>query len=146
MKKPTKILVFGSFDLIHKGHEFFLKQAKKLGDELNVVVARDSTIKFFKKSSPLYKEKERLKHIKQLKYVDKAVLGSKGKDKHKIIQKIMPDIIAFGYDQNSFNKNIKKELAQKGLDKIKIKKIRSYKPKEFKSSILKSKKQWGTPP
>ena len=45
-------MVFGSFDLVHKGHVNFLKQAKKLGDELIVVVARDDNIEKVKKRKP----------------------------------------------------------------------------------------------
>ena len=43
-----KVMVFGTFDIFHKGHENFLKQAKKLGDCLTVVVARDETVLKFK--------------------------------------------------------------------------------------------------
>ena len=28
----TKVLAFGTFDILHKGHEFYLKQAKKHGE------------------------------------------------------------------------------------------------------------------
>jgi cytidyltransferase-like protein len=38
-----KVLVFGSFDIIHKGHEFLLQKAAEYG-ELHVVIARDETI------------------------------------------------------------------------------------------------------
>ena len=37
-----KVLVFGTFDIFHKGHEYFLSEAAKHGS-LNVVVARDLT-------------------------------------------------------------------------------------------------------
>jgi len=138
MKKPIKVLAFGSFDLVHKGHEFFLKSAKELGDKLIVIVARDSTIKEFKKKPPLYSEKQRLEHVKQLPFVDKAILGYEGKDKHKVIEDIKPDIIAFGYDQESFNKNIEKDLKKRNL-KAKIVLIGSHKPHIYKSNLLKKK-------
>ena len=36
-------MAFGTFDLLHPGHEHFLKQAKRYGD-LIVVIARDNTV------------------------------------------------------------------------------------------------------
>ena len=42
MKK--KVLAFGTFDILHNGHSFALKTAKKLGDHLTVILARDATI------------------------------------------------------------------------------------------------------
>ena len=38
-----KVMCAGTFDIVHKGHIYFLEQAKKFGDYLVVVVARDST-------------------------------------------------------------------------------------------------------
>lgn len=40
-----KVLIFGSFDSLHKGHLNLFKQARKHGDKLIAVVARDETIK-----------------------------------------------------------------------------------------------------
>ena len=69
-----KALAFGTFDIFHKGHEFYLKQAGKYG-KLYVIVARDSTVKKVKGKYPLNNEKKRLKVIQDLDYVDKAYLG-----------------------------------------------------------------------
>ena len=35
----------GTFDILHMGHIYYLKEAKKLGDELVIVVARDFTVR-----------------------------------------------------------------------------------------------------
>ena len=43
-----RVAVFGTFDLLHKGHRFVLDQAEERGD-LFVVIARDSTVKTIKK-------------------------------------------------------------------------------------------------
>jgi len=139
MQPKKKVLVFGSFDLVHKGHLNFLTQAKKLGNHLTVVLARDNTIKDFKKHKPLHNEKQRLKHIRETKIPNKTILGLK-KDKYKIIEKIKPNIIALGYDQKScFSEKLKKELKDRGLKGIKIVRLKSYKPSIFKSSKLKKK-------
>lgn len=38
------VMAFGTFDVFHPGHEYYLTQAKKYGDILIVVVARDKTV------------------------------------------------------------------------------------------------------
>ena len=71
----TTVMAFGSFDVLHPGHIYYLKESKRLGDKLVVVVAKDSTIKKIKGQEPKYTEKQRLEHVRDLPMVDKAVLG-----------------------------------------------------------------------
>jgi len=37
----TRVMATGVFDILHVGHIYFLEEAKKLGDELVVVIATD---------------------------------------------------------------------------------------------------------
>lgn len=131
-----KVLVFGTFDRFHKGHEFYLKQAKKYGI-LQVIVARDSTVKKVKGKLPINNELERLNILNNLDYVDNACLGMK-KDKYAIIEKLKPDIICLGYDQDSFTANLKEELNKRGLNIEVIRIKESFKPEIYKSSKLNS--------
>ena len=55
----VKIMATGAFDILHMGHIYYLKEAKKLGDELVVIVACDSTIRKLK-HEPVTSEKMRL--------------------------------------------------------------------------------------
>ena len=128
-------MVFGSYDLLHDGHKYFFDKAKKLGDKLIVVLARDGTIEEFKGKKPKYNEKERLACVNEVESVDKVVLGYKG-DKMRIVEEIMPDVIALGYDQESFVEKLIEVIKDRGW-KIKIVRIGSYKPERFKSSLLK---------
>jgi FAD synthetase len=128
-----KAVVFGTFDIFHPGHEYFLKQAKKHCDELVVVIARDSTVKQVKGKLPVNNENKRLKLIKSLHYVNKAMLGSESEDKYCVIEQVMPDIICLGYDQKAFVENLQEELKKRGL-KAGILRIDSYKPELYKSS------------
>lgn len=114
----------GTFDLLHMGHIYFLKEAKKLGDELSVVVATDSTVRRLK-HEPVNPEKTRLNLIKELKVVDEAYLGNE-KDMYKIVEKIKPDIIALGYDQIHDEEKIQKELKKRGID-VKLERLPEYK-------------------
>src|SRR5262245_911224 len=119
-KKRVLIMVFGTFDGIHKGHLNFFKQAKKLApnSELIVSIARDKNVKKIKGKMPFRNGKERLKLLKNNFLVKKAVLSGV-KDHIPHILKEKPEIIALGYDQKAYIKNLKKDLAEKGL-KVKI--------------------------
>lgn len=104
----------GTFDLLHMGHIYYLKEAKKLGDELFVVVARDSTVRKLK-HEPVTPEEMRIGLIRELKMVDEAVLGNEG-DMYAVLKEIKPDIIALGYDQIHDEEKIRKELKKRKLD------------------------------
>ena len=135
MTATKKVMVFGSFDFVHDGHLYFFNQAKSLGKELVVVVARDDTIKKVKGKRPYHQEKERLKHVKAIKLVDRAVLGNLD-DKYKIIEDIKPELICLGYDQVAFAKNLKKELKKRRLN-IDVVRLNEYKAHIYKSSRIK---------
>ena len=130
----TITLSFGTFDIIHPGHIYFLKKAKELGDRLVVVVARDSTIKEVKKNSPKYNENQRLQHIKDLRIADEAMIGNED-DKYRVIEEIKPEIIALGYDQEHFAKDLAKEMKKRGIN-AKVIRIDAYKKEQYKSSKL----------
>ena len=131
-----KVLVFGTFDLIHPGHVDFLNQAKEYGDELIVVVARDITVKSVKKELPHNDENMRLKEVAKIKTVSKALLGNTD-DPYRIIESIKPDIICLGYDQNHFAVDLAQVLKERNLS-IRIVRLMPYKETEFKSSIIKN--------
>ena len=103
----------GTFDLLHTGHIYYLKEAKKLGDKLVVVVATDSTVRRLK-HEPINPEEVRLNLIKELKLVDEAYLGHED-DMYKIVEEIKPDIIALGFDQIHDEDKIKSELTKRKL-------------------------------
>jgi FAD synthetase len=113
MEKMVKVMATGTFDLLHMGHIYFLKEAKKLGDMLCVVVATDATVRKFK-HEPINPEEIRLSLINELAVVDKAYLGSED-DMYAIVEEVKPDIIALGYDQIHDENNIKKELLKRNL-------------------------------
>ena len=119
-------MVFGTFDILHKGHLNFFQQAKKHGDYLIAVVARDKTVKKVKGKVPKHSEKIRLKNLKP--HVDKVVLGYIN-NKYKVIEKYQPDVICLGYDQKYFLEGLKQF-------KISVRKLKSYYPSKYKSSKL----------
>lgn len=108
----------GTFDLLHMGHIYFLKEAKKLGDELVVVVACDNTVRKLK-HEPVTPEQLRLGIVRELRMVKHAVLGKEG-DMYEIVRELNPDIIALGFDQIHDENVLKKELYKRNLDHINI--------------------------
>ena len=128
-------MVFGTFDVFHKGHESFLRQAYYYGDFLVAVVARDETVAKVKKRRTKNNERKRLLVLKKSGLVDKAILGNLG-DKYAVIKKYKPDVIALGYDQDVFVSELKNKLIEFKLDKTRLVRLKSYYPKKYKSSLL----------
>ena len=134
LKKPL-VLAFGTYDLLHRGHEYHLQKASKYG-QLYVVVARDSTVREMKHKVPVHGERERLANVKKLKYVYRAFLGSKG-DKYEVISRVKPDIICLGYDQVHFVKGLRKYVKDKGLKTSIIRFRKAHVPQKYKTSLIK---------
>jgi len=92
-----KVVVAGSFELLHPGHIELLKRAWELG-RVYVIVARDANVEKFKGRPPLVPEKQRLQVVSAVRYVSKAVLGS-DRDVVEPLKALKPDIILLGPDQ-----------------------------------------------
>ncbi len=104
----------GTFDLLHLGHIYYLKEAKKLGDTLAVVVATDATVRKLK-HEPINPQEIRLNLIKELRIVDEAYLGHED-DIYEIVEEIKPDVIALGFDQIHDEDKIKSELKKRKIN------------------------------
>ncbi|MBN2067818.1 MAG: FAD synthase [Candidatus Diapherotrites archaeon] len=128
-------MAFGTFDLLHPGHIYYLKKARELADRLVVVVARDENVLRAKGRKPLHNEKERLAQIQGLEMADEAILGDREMRKWGIIKRFHPTVIALGYDQSIAIPSLQKELKELGLSP-EIKRIGSFKPEKYKSSKL----------
>ena len=112
--KINVVLTGGVFDIIHPGHVFTLSSAKGLGDILVVVVARDSTVVNSKGHKPLNNEIQRLELVRALKFVDAALLGSE-EGIFETLMKVMPNIVALGYDQKHDESELEREAKRRGL-------------------------------
>jgi len=121
----VRVLATGTFELLHPGHLLYLEEAKKLGDELFVIVGRDITVRK-RKRTPIIPEEQRLQMVSALRVVDKAMLGSE-KDIYEPLYTIKPDIIALGYDQDFDEEELECGLRERGFNTkvIRIKKQNS---------------------
>ncbi|MCX6735129.1 MAG: adenylyltransferase/cytidyltransferase family protein [Candidatus Peregrinibacteria bacterium] len=137
-EKKTRVMVFGTFDYLHAGHENLFIQARELGDEIVAIIARDKTVRNIKGETPDHNEKERLANLKNTGWAEMVFLGNP-KDKTKVIKEYRPDIIALGYDQFAFTYRLEKFLMDIKLD-AKIVRLKPYRPDMYKSSIIKKQK------
>jgi len=136
--KVTKVnvLAFGTFDVLHPGHLSYLRQAKRFGTHLTVIIARDVSVKKEKKHTPRFSEHERLTLVQAVRIVDRAVLGDLY-DHLRLIKKISPDVICLGYDHAISIQELRKNLAVRIKKSITIRRMKAYRPLRYKSSLIK---------
>ena len=135
-KKRKIVLASGTFDLLHLGHVRFLEEAKKAGGkdaELVVIVARDSTVKARKGKKPVMPEDQRRALVESLKVVDEAILGLEDFSIDKVIEKIKPDLIAVGHDQDGIEREVQKAIEKEKFS-VKVAKIGRFGKRELDSS------------
>lgn len=96
----TRVIVNGSFDLLHLGHLNLLKHARSYPNSYVLVLTdTDRRIKELKgKNRPVCNEIERVEFLSVLKYVDEVMLFDSDKELDELIKKFNPDIMVKGSD------------------------------------------------
>lgn len=98
-----RILLFGTFDDLHPGHKFVLEEAKKRAGndgEVHVIVARDASVERIKGRLPLQNEDERRQTIAAAFPSVRVHLGNNKGNFLEPVERVQPDLILLGYDQN----------------------------------------------
>jgi FAD synthetase len=111
--KIRRVLVGGTFDILHIGHIHYLQEASNYG-LVYAVVARDSNVTRIKGKEPVFNEKERVEMLSSIKYVYRALLGDK-KDFMKPVEDVKPDVIVLGPDQPIDENYLVEEALKRGL-------------------------------
>lgn len=106
-KKKIVVAVSGGFDPIHVGHVRLFRKAKKLGDELVVILNNDNWLQK-KKGFIFMPQRERREVIKAINGVDRVVLSKHPKNPSDMsvcgeLLEIKPHIFANGGDRNKSN-------------------------------------------
>lgn len=128
------VLAFGTFDLFHPGHEFFLRTASTYGDRLIVIVARDTNVERIKKRTPIDTEDVRQKKVAAFLSTlgiqeHEARLGYEEWGKHlQVLTDVAPDVICLGYDQHA-------RIPEGAWSVVTLD---AYKPEIYKSSLLRT--------
>ncbi len=105
--KKIIVAVSGGFDPIHIGHIRMFREAKKLGDELLVIVNNDNWL-YAKKQYIFMPEMERKEIIEALKEVDRVILTKHPKNPDDMsvcaeLVELKPDVFANGGDRTHDN-------------------------------------------
>jgi cytidyltransferase-like protein len=133
-KNIVKVMTFGTFDIFHSWHRYFLKKASFYGDILISVVARDKNVLKFKWFKPKNNEIKRVEKLKKSKITDIVELWDSDNPLFWIFIH-NPQIICLWYDQEWFYRELKENKISKDMELIRLK---SYKPEIYKSSLLKN--------
>ncbi len=130
MAQPLPVvLIFGVFDMLHPGHEYFIKEAQRLGN-LHICLASDGYVKEVKNKVPHHTWEER-KEMLRTKFPN--VIVHKGDDTMgtwSILKDIKPDIIAIGYDQHELYRALNK------ITNARLEFIKPYHKDIYKTSLL----------
>jgi len=131
------VVAFGTFDILHPGHIAYIHYALTLGTHLIVVVTPDAVVHRRKKKPPLFTQAERIKMVSAIRGVDKVVLGDRD-ESWKVIDRLHPDILCFGYDQKEAIAAFRKTKMEKLAYPIVIKRAPAVRAKRYHSTLLKS--------
>ena len=96
-----KVAISGYFDPIHVGHLEYIELSKKLGDYLIVIVNNNHQC-VLKKGKPFMDEKDRIKIIEAIEWVDEVFLSiDMDKTVCKSLEAIKPNIFTNGGDRTN---------------------------------------------
>lgn len=93
-----RVITFGTFDVFHIGHINILERAKQEGDYLIVGVSSDALNYSKKKRNPIYDQKQRVKIIQSLRFVDEVFIEESLELKAEYIKQFKADVLVMGDD------------------------------------------------
>jgi rfaE bifunctional protein nucleotidyltransferase chain/domain len=95
----TKIVVNGTFDILHRGHIELLNYAAGLGDYLLVCIDSDALVSFKKgPDRPVNTQWDRMLMLKNLKAVNEVRIFNSDEDLEQQLVEYQPDIMVKGSD------------------------------------------------
>ncbi len=100
LRTQGKTVVFtnGCFDLLHSGHVYLFRKAKRLGDVLIVAVNDDASVRRIKgQARPIFPLEERLEILEAIEAVGYLTPFSEDTPQ-KVISKLLPDVLVKGGD------------------------------------------------
>lgn len=95
----TRVVVNGTFDILHRGHLQMLEYARSLGDQLLVVIDTDRRVKELKgQTRPINNQDDRKYMLESLKFVDAVTFFDSKEELEQILKNYEPDVMVKGSD------------------------------------------------
>jgi glycerol-3-phosphate cytidylyltransferase len=94
----SRIVTFGTYDLLHIGHVNLLRRARELGTRLIVGVSSDELNLRKKGISPAYSIEDRLLIVHALRYVDEVFIEHSLEEKRAYLLQHRADVLVMGDD------------------------------------------------
>lgn len=136
MSENKKVLLFGVFDGLHKGHMYLLEESNKHGD-VYIALPIDEVVERIKNKKPINDFEKRSIALLDTGLVKEVMKGDEELGSWNIIEKIQPDKIILGYDQETEKSFIYEFLSSKSLNTELIS-LEAFEPETYKSSLLNS--------
>ncbi len=134
--RKRRVLLFGTFDLIHPGHLSLLHQARRYGDELIIAVGRDTVVQRIKGRRPVHRERQRVANLRALGLADRVLLARKNPaQRYDFIRRLKPNVICLGYDQTTYTDDLQSALRVRGLH-VHVVRLKPFESNRFKSSLI----------
>jgi FAD synthetase len=127
-----RIMLFGTFDVLHPGHLQYLHDGERRG-EMVVVIARDENVRRIKGLLPEHDENTRKAAVEK-EFPEATVVLGNPDDFLTPIREHAPDVILLGYDQH-----LPPGINEKDLPPIE--RAEPLEPEKYKSSLLRKNKK-----
>src|SRR3989338_6236998 len=111
MTRPRSVLIFGTFDVLHPGHLWFLKKAAAYGRSV-IALTPDNMCFQYKGFWPIHSFKFRKWNLERIRYVSEVVPADNKPDSFAVVQRLKPDVIVIGYDQTLLKSHLVKRLQE----------------------------------
>ncbi len=92
-----RVLTYGTFDLLHKGHINLLRRAKELGNYLVVAISTDE-FNILKNKKSYFSYEDRKMIVEAIEYVDEVIPEVSWEQKINDIKKYDIDVVVMGAD------------------------------------------------
>lgn len=128
-------LVFGTFDILHPGHIWFLKRASLYGRLIIALTPNKMCLKY-KCHKPCHDFVVRKRRLEYISYVDRVASADTEIGSFKIVEQCRPATIVLGYDQSLLKNYLLRRLKKLNY----VCKIISLEP--YRKSLYGSSRLW----
>lgn len=94
----ARVLVFGTFDVLHPGHLKLLELAKRYG-RVTISLAPDAVVTSLKGAAPVQPFTERRRRLLDMASIDEVIASDTVPGRYGVVASVRPDVVVLGHDQ-----------------------------------------------